>query len=172
MLIPMRDKFRAIMTDRRDVDKTNASASSIFEDISETHQMLDDLTQEKDSEEELHKEKMDGASAQEHGPVWVGDELQCAAVRRAENEMVEEMSERKKTRKRKHDECEEQEEWNALVQKQLTAKRKKEKHANNLRAAGIQLMRERFEQDKLDREVARKQNAKQLELISAVINKF
>lgn len=63
------------------------------------------------------------------------------------------------------------EEWNDIVRKQMESKRAEIKGGNDLREMELQLNRERFEEEKAEREEARKNNAKQLEIILTLINK-
>lgn len=51
------DKFRPMIRDGREVDRENASASGIAENVNETDQLLDDLIHEMDTEEQMRKEK-------------------------------------------------------------------------------------------------------------------
>lgn len=132
----LRDKFQAMMLDHRDVDRTNASTSGLYEDISEADQMLEYLIHEKDSEQELRKEWKEEATEQQALLLKVGEQLWNAAATRCKKK-VDEMMERKKTRKRKCDGWEEEEEWQAIVQQRLTANRDQEKRANDLFAAEL-----------------------------------
>lgn len=168
----LRDKFRAMMRDRRRVDHENSAASGIAEDITEVNQLLDDLISEKDREDEERKEQRDEATAKEARLVECGKELRAAASARCRERSDEENSERKKNRKRNRDVLDDDDDWNAIVREQLEARRQQEERSNNLREQEVKLMQERFEQDKLDREAARLLNAKQLEFMAAVINKL
>lgn len=168
----LRDKFRAMTRDRRRVDHENAAASGIAEEISEVDQLLDDLISEKDREDEERTEKREEATAKEARLVECGKELREAAASRCKERSDEENSERKKNRKRKRDGLDEDDDWNDILIEQLEAKRLQEERSNNLREEELKLMQERFEQDKLDREAARLQNAKQLEFMTAIINKL
>ena len=73
----------------------------------------------------------------------VGKEMRDAATSRTRKETDEEKIERKKARKRKHDECDD-DEWNKIVKTQLKMKHEQEQTSNNVRAAKLQLMHERF----------------------------
>lgn len=127
---------------------------------------------EKDTKDELRKEKTDEAHTLEAKLVKVGQELREATASRTEKETKDEKKGQKNEPKPKRNNYNDDEEWNVSVNEQLKAKSKQEIRASDLLAQELQLMRERFDQEQLNREAAREQNQKQLQLLSAFINKM
>lgn len=168
----LRDKFRVMMRARRNIDAFNAAASGISEEITELDQVLDDMTREKDSEDEEKKTKRDEASAREAGLTQTGLMLRAEASTRTQKESKEEKKERQAKRKRSRNDLEQDDDFNEIVRQELEQTRKQDRLSNDLRAQEIALMRETFEQDKLDRQALREQNAKQIEFMTTFINKF
>lgn len=175
----LRDKFRYMMRARRTVDRSNAGASGIAEDITETDQVLDDLITEKDEEEEEKKVARDEASAKESDLIEKGFELRGAASCRTQSESEEEKKarreERANNRKRRLEEGTDGDEWSQMMRTQLVERREEMKRANDIRTQEVALMRERFEQDRQERQddrqerqAAAEQNAKQLEFMASI----
>lgn len=179
----LRDKFRAMIRARRIADRSNASASGISEEITETDQVLDDLIKEKDDYEEEKKEAKDEATAKEADLVGKGFELRGSASCRTKKESEEEKANRKKergqNRKRRRDEFETDDDYNKLARQNLEDKRVQNKLNHELRLQELALQREKFEEDRLDRQAAREQNARQVEqnekqweLVTLLLNKL
>ena len=68
----LRDKLRTLLKERRAINKVNAAASGIREEISETNELLDDIILEKDEAEEVKRGKREEKSNRE-------EELRAAA---------------------------------------------------------------------------------------------
>lgn len=90
---------------------------------------------------------------------------------KSEKETFDEETKKKKAKLRESDKGND-EEWKTILSEELKAKSEQYQCARNLRRAEPQLISKRFEQDKIYREAAWKENAKQLELLRPVINKL
>lgn len=173
----LRDKFRALMRARRNVDAEYAAASGISEDITETDQFLDDMIKEKDAEEEDKKVKRDEATAKEKELAQTGFDLRGEASCRTTKETAEQKNarqdKRRNSRKRKlGDMCDDETEWKDVLRQRIEARDEQDRLANVLKQQELDLQRDRFEEDKRDREAARAQNAKQLELMAMMAKHF
>jgi len=104
--------------------------------------------------------------------VEAGEQLRSFATERTKKETAEEKEHRVSSRKRKRDTFDSDDGWNDMVCEQLIIKREQDERTFKLREAELKLMQDKFEDDRKEREAARKQSDKQLELISAIINKL
>ena len=176
----LRDKFRSLVRARRDANSANEDASGIAEDITEMDQILDDLIQEKDREEEDRKKTRDEESARDADLSQKGFEIRGEAVCRTTKETEEEKKVRKENqrreRKRRRDEGLPDDEWQKSVKEHLEERRIEARRSNEIRERELKLMQDRFDQDKREREAAfeaaREKDAKQVELMAAIINKL
>lgn len=152
------DKLCATIKDRQNAVLKHEGASEISEEVSETDQLLDVITLEKDEidgKKAVEKEKL---TALEKRLVDAAEQVRHAAANRKDG--ASENTTKKKTRKRvRYDE--DNDEWPQLVKSEVKRKREAVLADQQLRTSEIILMRERFEGDKKDGMISREQSQKQ-----------
>lgn len=149
------------------------AASSIPDNLTELDQLHDDLISERDREEEKRKEETDETNKRKARLVECGKALVAAASSKMKEKDDEDKNDRK-SRKLKRDTVDSTDnvECSSVIWDQLKAKRKQDERFNHLRDQEPQHMRQRVEQDRLDREMRGTQTEKHLDIMAAIMNKI
>lgn len=178
----LRDKYRGLVKDRKAKVASNLAESGIVEDISELDQLLDDLMHERDDLDTQKRQERQEMDAREESLVAAGEEIrQQACVRQTRRSTAasdndhpgtEQSSGTGSTPKKRRTDDVAFDEWQTTLAKELESKRACEKFSNDLRAEELKLHKERWEEEKKDREERRKESSAQLQLLKALINKL
>lgn len=166
----MRDKLRAVMAERRETNKRNANSSGIAEEVGPAEQLLDDMLLEVQESEEARRNERDCATAREDALVAAGDQIQRNALTRRQTVGDDGTGSTRSTpRKRRH--VEDMDGWNEALERELEHKRASRERELQLRSEELQLSKERWDEEKLEREHNRNQSKKQLDLLISLCEK-
>ena len=158
----LRDKFRAMVVERKEQVACNEVSSGNVEELTPLETLLDDLMLEvKEHEEGLRREK-DELSAMEQALVRAGEDIKYRAMkRRHSSDSGTESSEctRKKARASLNDIAE----WNEMTKAELQCKREQQVRDLALREKELALQRQRLEDDRKEREIYLEESRAQID---------
>lgn len=178
----LRDKYRNMVKERKAVVEANMASSEIVDDSTEFDRLLDDLIHERSDLDLQSKRNRDEMNVREKPVVTTGEEIRKQASTRqtedsqSSNEIQSQAPSSSRsttpTPKRRKIEDLRMDEWQKNLTKLLEAKLEAEKRALDLREKDYELQRQKWEEEKIDREERRSANSAHLVLLNALINKL
>ena len=166
----MRDKFRAMMADRKETNKRYANSSGIDEVIGPADQLLDDFLLEVQESEESRQKEREEANAREEAMASAGEQIQRNALTRRLS-VGDEGSGSSRSTPRKRRAEDQLDGWKDAIERELQRKRQSREKELELRSEELKLSKEKWEQEKLDREHSREQSRKQMDLLISFLQK-
>lgn len=166
----MRDKLRSMMVDRRGTNKRNANSSGIAETIGPAEQLLDDFIHEVDELEEVRARERDDITAREEVLTQAGEQIQLNAITRRQS-VGDEGTGSSRSTPRKRAMEDDIGAWESAIEHELQHKRVSREKDLELREEELKLNRERWEQEKLDREHSRDIAKKQMDLLLSIMDR-
>lgn len=160
----VRDKLRSMLSERSETNRRNLNSSGIDEEISSADQLMDDFLLEVKEYNEARQRNRDEATAVEDGLVSAGEQIQRNALQRRLSVGDEGTGSNRSTPKKRR--CmDDMSGWEETMERAMENKCKAVEEELELRKEELKLQRERWEEDKLDRQLQREQSKQQMELL-------
>lgn len=165
----VRDKLRSMMVARRKTNKRIAIMSGVEEINGPVEELLDEFITEVDQCEEERRRERDELTNRESALTSAGEQIQRNALTRRRS-VGDEGTDSSRSTPRKRRLVEEDDEWYAILKRELSNKRETRESELRLRREELELQKARFEEDRKDREHNREQSRKQLELLISLVS--
>lgn len=168
----LRDKFRSMMADRKSANSMMVGQSGVTEEVGPIEQLLDDLTVEKADDDEDGRRRRQARGVREEALAAAGESIQRTAVTRRLSVGDDGRGSSRESTPKKMRTSGDLEEWNKTLINELADRRESRNKELTLREEELQLRREKWDEEKKDRELQRQQSKAQLDLLTTLASKL